>query len=331
MTNAHDDFGLKRALDALPRQIEPGGDDLWPGIRAGLRTVAPGHRRTGAPRPWGIQRLRIAALLALLAVSAGALTLSRQTAGQWHLADASGAVRRFAVGEALATGADSARFTVGTIGEVDADAGTRVQLLAAKWSEHRLALTRGTIHARITAPPRLFIVETPSGSAVDLGCEYTLEVDSLGTSTLVVTAGWVSFEDQGRESLIPAGMRAVTRRGGAVGTPFMHDAPASLRAALTAFDAGDHGDSVIAAVLRSARPRDAVTLWHLVQRTEGARRDQVFQRLIQLVPPPSDIPAASLMDDPHMMKLYWTRLPGTLPIVPEWQEKLWRLWLRVMG
>ena len=330
MTNAHDDFELKRAMDALPREIEP-PEDLWPGIRAYLRTGAPGHRGTGAPRPWGIQRLRIAALLTLLTVSAGALTLTRRTAGQWHLADASGAARRFAVGEELATGTGSARFTVGTIGEVDAGAGTHIQLLAATWSEHRLGLTRGTIHARINAPPRLFIVETPSGTAVDLGCEYTLDVDSLGNSTLTVTAGWVSFVDHGRESLIPAGMRAVTRRGGKVGTPFMGDAPDSLRAALTAFDIGDHGDAVIAALLRSARTRDAVTLWHLVNRTAGEQRRRVFQRLIQLVPPPDGVTGDAVLDNGRMMTLYWTRLPGTLPIVPAWQEKLWRLWLRVVG
>ena len=37
---AYDDLHLKRALDALPREIEPGGEDLWPGIRAQLRPVA---------------------------------------------------------------------------------------------------------------------------------------------------------------------------------------------------------------------------------------------------------------------------------------------------
>ena len=195
----------------------------------------------------------------------------------------------------------------------------------------RLALTRGTIHARINAPPRLFSVETPSGTAVDLGCEYTLDVDSLGNSALVVTSGWVSFEDHGRESLIPAGMRAVTRRGGIVGTPVRDDAPDSLRAALTAFDAGDHGDTVIAALLRSARPRDAVTLWHLANRAEGDQRRRVVQRLTQLVPPPAGVSREAVVDDARMMRLYWTMLPGTSPPIPEWQEKLWRLWFRVTG
>lgn len=324
--STHDDFALKRALDALPREIEPGGDDLWPQIRAGLNPRVSAYRRTWAPA-----RLRIAALVIVLAASASALALSRRAAGQWHVADSGGGSRLFTVGEALATGGRTARLTVGRIGTVDVAVGTDVQLLPSKRSEHRLALSRGTIHAHINAPPRLFSVETPSGTAVDLGCEYTLDVDSLGNSTLVVMSGWVSFEDHGRESLIPAGMRTITRRGGFVGTPFRDDAPDSLRAALTAFDAGDHGDTVIAALLRSARPRDAVTLWHLAKRTAGDQRGRVFQRLTQLVPPPAGVTSQAVVNDARMMRRYWTVLPGTLPIVPEWQENLWRLWFRVTG
>lgn len=325
---AYDDLHLKRALDALPREIEPGGDDLWPGIRAQLRPAA---AAAAGPRMWTPARLRVAALLMVLGASAGALTLSRRAAGQWHIAAAGSNSRVFTVGNALATGAGTARLTVGRIGTVDVAEGTDVQLLQAKWSRHRLALSRGTIHARIDAPPRLFHVVTPSGTAVDLGCEYTLEVDSLGNSTLAVTSGWVSFEDQGRESLIPAGMRMISRRRGVVGTPFRDDAPDSLRSVLADFDAGNRSDSVIAALLRSPRASDAVTLWHLAKRTEGDQRARVFQRLIHLVPPPAGATRVAVVDDARMMKLYWTLLPGTAPIIPEWQEKLWRFWFRVTG
>ena len=68
-----------------------------------------------------------------------------------------------------------------------------------------------------------------------------------------------------------------------------------------------------------------------MKRTDSDQRGRVFQRLIQLVPPPVGITSAAVLDDPRMMRLYWTLLPGTSPIVPEWQETLWRLWLRVTG
>jgi hypothetical protein len=220
---------------------------------------------------------------------------------------------------------------VGSIGSVRADTATDLRIVKASATEQRMALSRGTIHAEISAPPRLFIVETPSGTAVDLGCAYTLTVDSSGSSTLVVTAGWVSFEDGPNRSLIPAGMRAVARKGAGIGTPVMEDAPEALRAAVTSFDRAP-SDSALGAVMRSVRPRDAVTLWHLLMRTTAERRQRVVTKLIALVPLPDGVSRVSIENaDPHAMDLYWTKLPGTLPIIPSWQQSLWKFWLKVVG
>ena len=325
--NDRDDFALKRALDALPRSIEP-PEDLWPGVRGRLRRpAAAGWRRR--PAAW-----RLAAGLVLLAGVLGVYVRQRARETTWRVAVAAGAPARvLRVGETIET-ADSGRalLDVATIGQVEVEGGTRVRLLAARRTEHRLALDRGTIHARISAPPRLFFVETPSGTAVDLGCAYTLEVDSAGNSVIHVTLGWVSFEDHGRESLIPGGMSAAARRGAGIGTPVMDDAPAALRAAVADFDGGGGSDAALARILEVARPRDAVTLWHLVKRTRGEARARAFTRLAALVPPPEELRAGgALLDDPRMMELWWVKLPGTLPIVSDWQRRLWLLWLRVFG
>ncbi len=319
----HDDLELRRALGALPRVLEPPADD-WPAIRARLtpRTAAPRWRRPAA--------LRVAALLTLLAASAATLAVVRRDAGTWHLTTRGAGPRVFAVGDSIAADAP-ALLRVGTIGDVDVHRGARVRLLAARWSGHRLALERGAIHARINAPPRLFIVETPTGTAVDLGCEYTLEVDSAGNSAIRVTAGWVAFENGGHASLIPEGMRATTRAG-RLGTPWREAAGDSLRAALAAFDYGAGGDAALDAILRLAVREDAVTLWHLVARTEGAARGRTLDRLSALVPLPEGLERRAVMAlDERALRLYWSALPGTLPIVPAWQRALWMAWLRVFG
>jgi hypothetical protein len=94
----------------------------------------------------------------------------------------------------------------------------------------------------------------------------------------------------------------------------------------------DPDDSTLAVLLRVARRADAVTLWHLVGRTSGAQRDMVASRLLTLVPPPEGVtPEAVLRDDREAMQLYWERLPGTLPITPEWRRRLWTWWLKVAG
>jgi len=333
----HDDFELKRAFDALPREIEP-PEDIWPAIRAQLKTgdrrPETGDRGAGARPVWGIQRLRIAALLTVLAMSAGTLAVMRHNAGIWELSSASLSERRFSVGDRFVSGSDSAHLTVGRIGEVEVAAGPDVRLIQASWSEHRLALSRGTIRARINAPPRLFIVETPSGTAVDLGCAYTLVVDSAGNTRLVVTAGWVEFSDRGRTSLIPAGFSAQANRGTGIGTPVADDASAALVAAVRALDGyAMANDSALGVILATARPRDAVTLWHVLSGWRGSpeQRRRVYDRLSAIVPPPTDAEFGAVYGDPMTMKLWWEKLPGTLPITPEWQQRLWTLWLRIMG
>src|SRR5262245_22490674 len=113
---------------------------------------------------------------------------------------------RLAVGQTLATDSQSrARLEVSTIGQVTVDPDTRVRLVATREGRHELTLARGTLHAFITAPPGQFIVNTPSSTATDLGCVYTLNVDEDGTGLLSVAAGWVAFEYKGRESFVPAG------------------------------------------------------------------------------------------------------------------------------
>ena len=167
-----------------------------------------------------------------------------------------------------------------------------------------------------------------------LGCAYTLVVDSTGDTRLVVTAEWGEFGGHGRTSLIPAGFSAQARRGTGIGTPVADDAPAALVAAVRALDAGAMADdSALAAILRAARPRDAVTLWHVLDGWRGSadQRRRIYDRLAAIAPPPSGAESASRDRDPIAMKLWWQKLPGTLPITPEWQQRLWTLWLRVVG
>ncbi len=319
-----DDFALKRALDELPRSIEP-PTDLWPGIRS---------RR--AVRQAQLRRARLMRVLVgtgIIAAGIAVLVARQEREGAWRVAALAGGAlpARLEPGDTLATAAGArALLEVGRIGHVEVEPATHVALLAARATAHRLRLTRGTIHARIAAPPRLFVVETPAGTAVDLGCAYRLEVDSAGNADIRVTLGWIAFEDRGRESLVPAGMRLRARLGRGVGTPHADDAPESLRVALDAYDAGDA--DALDAVLGAARSRDAVTLWHLLARTDGAARARVADRLLSLVPPPEAVQRDGLLRlDRRQLRLYWTRLPGTLQIISPWTRMLWTWWLRLFG
>lgn len=334
-----DDFALKRALDALPRSIEP-AEDLWPGVHARLAR-RPTRRSWRWPSAFEPRTLRIAAGIGVIGVGISALAMITRAGARWDLAALDGAPRlegqavtagrRFPIGAVLSTDAVSrARLTVGSIGQVELDHGTEVRLVAARAAEHRLALRRGLIHARIDAPPRLFVVETPAGTAVDLGCEYTLHVDSAGLSVLHVMAGWVEFTDAGTTSLVPAGFIALARPGRGIGIPVRELSSGPVRAAAAALDAGTGPDSSLAQLLRHAERADAVSLWHAMQRAAPDARPAVYERLAALAPPPDGVTREGVLaGDRIMLRLWWERLPGTLPITPDWLRRLWMTWLRI--
>jgi hypothetical protein len=201
----------------------------------------------------------------------------------WDIVRIDAGDERLAAGEWVDTaGGESARLRIGQIGTVDVTPGSRMRIVSARPDEHRLNLAYGTISAEIVAPPRIFFVETPASTVVDLGCAYTMEVDQDGVGILRVTGGWAALEWGERESLVPAGASAPTRPEVGPGTPSFEDASPRLRAALLEFDFGPTGAASLDVVLAEARDRDTLTLWHLMWRVAAAERVRVFDRIVAL-------------------------------------------------
>jgi hypothetical protein len=245
--------------------------------------------------------------------------------------DAIGATGQLAVGEWLETDSDSrANIKVANIGRVEIDPDTRIRLVETKPLEHRLELARGKMHATIFAPPRIFFVNTPSAVAADLGCAYTLEVDDKGRSLLHVTSGWVALETEERDSVVPAGAACMTEPGRGPGTPFFEDAPESLLVALARFDFENGGHQAVAAILEAARPRDTLTLWHLLSRVEGEERSRVYERLAALTPPPAGVTRDGVLRLDRGMLDLWKEhlepmwLQESLPAVRKAWRSIWK-------
>jgi len=303
---------LRDVVERLPRNIEP-PEDLWPGIRERIRRERPGKGVQG--RKWG--RPLVWVSLAAAAVVAGILLLRpraetwavQRIAGVPRVDDAPlGAAGAMHVGQWLETD-DSSRATiaVGAIGRVDVQPGTRVRLVRAEATDHRLALAFGAIHAKVDAPPRLFFVDTPVGTAIDLGCEYTLETDASGHGLLHVTGGFVEFAWSGVHSIVPVAAYAATQPGHPPGVPYVSDAPAALRQALDSFAFASGGGDAVRAALAAARSEDAISLWHLLSRVDEPQRGAVYDRLAALVSPPAEVTRAQAVAlDPQTLDRYWT-------------------------
>jgi hypothetical protein len=181
------------------------------------------------------QWVRICVLVTplLLFITLGIYRFSSPNRNAWDVATLSGNPTigsngigkngKLGVGQWLVTnGSSSARIDIANIGQVDLAPDSRVRLLETRPTEHRMELQQGSMHAKITAPPRLFFVNTPSAEAVDLGCDYTLKVDDKGIGLLTVNLGYVAFVKDGVESLVPVGAMCVTRPGIGPGTPYFH-------------------------------------------------------------------------------------------------------------
>jgi hypothetical protein len=240
-----------------------------------------------------------------------------------------GAPGKLGVGQTLETDEHSrANISLEGTGEVQVEPGSRVRLVGAAAPYQRLALDRGTIQATIWASPGDFAVETPSAIAVDLGCAYTLHVDDSGAGLLRTSLGWVGFRANGRESFIPAGAVCATRPRIGPGTPYYEDAGLAFREALTRFDFESptpaEQSAGIAQILADARKRDALTLWHLLPRVNGADRIRVYHRLAALVPPPPQVTRAGVLQlDQHMLDLWWAQLGyGDISLWRNW-ERAW--------
>jgi hypothetical protein len=191
---------------------------------------------------------------------------------------------RLRVGSWLETDAQSrAEVVIASIGNVSLEPSSRLRLEATGPLGHRLRLEQGTLQAKVSAPPRLFVVDTPSAKATDLGCEYRLSVDGEGDTKLSVMTGQVSLEGHGLESTVFAGYECETLRGHGPGLPVRLDAALALRDAVRRVDSGD--GSAWEAVVSNANRDDATTLWHLLPRVNEASRGRVRGRLAELVTP----------------------------------------------
>ncbi|MET0647911.1 MAG: zf-HC2 domain-containing protein [Pyrinomonadaceae bacterium] len=332
-----------RLAESLPSVAAP--DRLWDGIEAALvketgrerqrasqtQTLFPSSRRVFA--------MTFATVLLALAAGGVWLYLRAQRSG-WEVARVEGSPRiasgrinergRLRVGEWLETdGASRAEIAVANIGQVEVEPNTRVKLVETRLTEHRLELERGTLHARIWAPPRLFFVNTPSAVAADLGCAYTLEVDDKGRGLLHVTSGYVALETESRESIVPAGAACLTQPGAGPGTPFFEDAPESFVESLAKFDF-ENDRASLDAVLDGARARDTLTLWHLLSRVGHEDRARVYERLAALAPPPAGVTREGIDGlDRAMLDEWKTSLESnwhneSMPAVRRVWRKLWQ-------
>ncbi|MFO1011892.1 MAG: FecR domain-containing protein [Planctomycetota bacterium] len=281
------------------------------------------HVERGAPR-WATEPrasrtwLPFAAACAAAAALVAWLALPAR-APEWRVDGLAGRAHVRA-GEALVNdSAADVRVQVGAVGELSVAPGTRLVAEDCGRERHSLFLERGRVHARITAAPRVFQVDTPSGRTIDLGCEYEVDVAEDGATRVRVTSGQIEFVLDGREVYVPANARCEATPGTGPGLPEFEERSNALsdvlaialgRKSLTTKDPQGLLDSFLA----ECTDEDTLTLWHLYDSDTGGghaesvpewARERLFARLARQFPLPAGVTEDALRRGERAARRAW--------------------------
>lgn len=218
------------------------------------------------------------------------------------------------VGQWVETGEGAqARVSIPEVGTLDVEPGSRLRLIGTRADQHRVELARGLLRVTIDAAPRVFVVDAPNVTYVDLGCAYQLEVAEDGSSWLRVRTGWVAVETQEVVSVVGADAMCHAGGDGTPGLPLRRSAAAAYVDAATRFVAG--ATDAVSYLVSHAQAGDETTLWHLLSRVPASERRAVYDKLVAIASAPPD-EASVLRTDKDALD-GWGRLLGVLP-PPDW-------------
>lgn len=224
-------------------------------------------------------------------------------ANRWRATEESGVAdvphSLLRAGDVVRTERGSVRLQSPAVGTIDLGANTTVRLIENRRNRQRLALAAGTIHAKTTSQPGVFVIDTPKARAIDLGCEYTLTIAPNGGGALHVIFGWVDLTHSYEQALVPQGASAMIESDGSLTVPVFDDAAPAFHAAIRNHD--------MPTILRLARARDAFTLLNLFRVATPDERMLLYDRLNQLVAAPPSITRESVRYwSPWSTELWWT-------------------------
>jgi hypothetical protein len=184
------------------------------------------------------------------------------------------------------------------IARILVEPGSRIALLAHEPELHRFELEHGRLRAFVLPPPqvapRTFRIRTEAGEAIDLGCEYGLEVLAPGHVRISVTLGAVAFQVDEDEVLVPRDHDLEIEPGLRPALPFASSARPAFREAVAGYVLGRiqaagriKGEPpAVEDLLRLAGPGDALTLLHLLPAVREADRRPVARAILGRVSSP---------------------------------------------
>ncbi|MBS0195159.1 MAG: hypothetical protein JSR77_00215 [Planctomycetes bacterium] len=142
-----------------------------------------------------------------------------------------------------------------------------------------------------------------------------LATNERGATLTLKTGNAIIMFGKGQRVRVPAEARCELAPDGSAATPRYYDAPGILAKSLAVIDSAyageksDPRDTTVAleSVLKAARPRDAMTLWHVLQRVPRESRGPIVDRMQELAPAAAkSSPRDALINlDPAALDAWW--------------------------
>ena len=234
-----------------------------------------------------------------------------------------GSIDRMQVGQKVDAN-ESLLVRVARIGWMRVAEGSVLTLLSTKSNHHRLAMSEGTLHVSIWAPPRSVAVQTPAGEVTDLGCEFIVRADA-NTTSVDVVSGWVRLDNERGESLVPGGATSSMTATGIPAVPVFKSAPREFAEAVRSLERSGP-DAAVDVAIRTARRRDVLTLLVMAKRN-AELRDRFVTRAAELMPTRRPETAARARRGESAAFEQWIGelpLPPVTSWVPNWRDRLLR-------
>ena len=172
---------------------------------------------------------------------------------------------------------------------------------------NNLRLNDGSVVVDTRENKEKLSVEIPSAliDEYHLSDNYILQVDEKGNSKVEVFSGWLEVKSGDESYIIPEGYEMKIIEDATVGIPYLSESKPEFVQLLDDYIFGGKNSASLSAVLLSVSDSDAITLWNLLKKVKPNQRNEVYEKLVELVPAPEGVTKDNILNlDQHALQLW---------------------------
>lgn len=138
-----------------------------------------------------------------------------------------------------------------------------------------------------------------------LSDNYLLRVDEKENSKVEVFSGWLEVKSGDESYIIPEGYKMKIIEDATVGIPYLSESKPEFVQLLDDYLFGGKNSASLSVVLLSVSDSDAITLWNLLKKVKPNQRNEVYEKLVELVFAPEGVTKDNILNlDQNALQLW---------------------------